>query len=336
MRGRIEHRPASPATVGSCGVRLALPAGSQPSRGELGRPRRSASSRIRARIPAELAADRLGDRHHRVRRRAAAARRRARAGCGAAARRRRVRACSSRAAITASASRSGRPGTIGRASSGRSAASARTCAGGVAVAEGELLGGVVGELAGLERRRRHQVLGRCRHPERDVGGAAGKVAALALGEPVDGLLRHPPPGRQLAAGDRQHPRGGLVELRLARDVDRLLRIAGRDQRPHAGVGAGQVAAAEALAEVLVDGVEQVGRCRRRRAGPRRCRRRSRCRSCRSARARTRAGRRSSARSRRGRCRRRCSAAAAPAAGSHGCRGSARSAAPRSRRGSRRA
>ena len=86
---------------------------------------------------------------------------------------------------------------------------------------------------------------------------AGRLAPLALDQPVDRLLRHPPPGRQLAAGDRQHPRGGLVELRLARDVDRLLRVAGRDQRPHPGVGADQVAGAERDAEELVDRVEQV-------------------------------------------------------------------------------
>ena len=36
----------------------------------------------------------------------------------------------------------------------------------------------------------------------------------------------------------------LVQLGLARDVDRLLRVAGRDQRPHAGVRAGDVAGAE--------------------------------------------------------------------------------------------
>ena len=41
------------------------------------------------------------------------------------------------------------------------------------------------------------------------------------------------------------PAGGLVQLGLARDVDRLLRVAGRDQRAHAGEGAGQVVAARA-------------------------------------------------------------------------------------------
>ena len=85
----------------------------------------------------------------------------------------------------------------------------------------------------------------------------GAAAALALDQAVDGLLRHPPPGGELAAGDRQHARRGLVQLRFARDVDRLARVAGRDQRPHAGVGADQVGLGERGAEELVDSVEQV-------------------------------------------------------------------------------
>ena len=55
----------------------------------------------------------------------------------------------------------------------------------------------------------------------------------------------------------EHPRGGLVQLGLARDVDRLARVAGRDQRPHAGVGAGEVGAAELGAEEGVRRLEEV-------------------------------------------------------------------------------
>ena len=86
--------------------------------------------------------------------------------------------------------------------------------------------------------------------ERDLVRAAGRLAHLPLDHPVDGHLGHPAPGRELPAGDREQPRTGLVELGPARDVDALLRVAGGDQRPHAGVGA--------------------ARCRRRRS---RCRRR---------------------------------------------------------------
>ena len=188
---------------------------------------------------------------------------------------------------TTSASRSGRPGTIGAASFGSSRASVEDRAGGVPVAEGEL-----GERLLADPVGRLQVLGARLHPERDLGRVAGRLAALALDQAVDGLLRHPPPGGQLAAGDRQHPGGGLVQLRLARDVDRLARVAGRDQRPHAGVGADQVRRAELGAEEVVDRVEQVLDVLDRRAAGGRCRPRSRCRWCRPGCARTRAGRRS--------------------------------------------
>ena len=153
------------------------------------------------------------------------------------------RACSARAAITASASRSGWPATIGcrqlRALAGeRRARAGRRGRSGRRAARCDLG-------ADLDALGRLEVLVGGRHPERDVGRAAGRLAPVALDQPVDGVLRHPPPGRELAAGDREHPGGGLIELGLARDVDRLLRVAGRDQRPHAGVGAGQVAAARA-------------------------------------------------------------------------------------------
>jgi hypothetical protein len=55
--------------------------------------------------------------------------------------------------------------------------------------------------------------------------AAGRLAPLALDDPVDRELRHPPPGGELAAGDRDEPGARLVQLGLARDVDRLLRVA---------------------------------------------------------------------------------------------------------------
>ena len=110
----------------------------------------------------------------------------------------------------------------------------------VAVAAGEALVGGLGHA--LDPR---QVAGVDRLAERDLVRAARRVARLALDQPVDGHLRHPPPRRQLAAGDGDHPARGLVELGLARDVDRLLRVAGGDQRPHAGVGAGDVRARRA-------------------------------------------------------------------------------------------
>ncbi len=122
----------------------------------------------------------------------------------------------------------------------------------VAVAARELLVGLLRHAGDLR-----QVAGVDGHAERDLVRAAGGVAALALHDPVDGHLRHPPPGRQLAARDRHHPAGGLVELGLAGDVDGLLRVAGRDQRPHARVGARDVARAQVGGEELVGGGEQV-------------------------------------------------------------------------------
>ena len=84
-----------------------------------------------------------------------------------------------------------------------------------------------------------------------------RLPPVALDDSVDDELRHPPPGGELAAGDRQHPRRGLVELGLARDVHRLLRVAGGDQRPHAGVGARDVVGGQLQLQVLVDRVQQV-------------------------------------------------------------------------------
>ena len=54
------------------------------------------------------------------------------------------------------------------------------------------------------------------------------------------------------------PLGGLVQLGLARDVDRLLRVAGRDQRPHAGEGARRARSGPSVVpKNVVDRVEQV-------------------------------------------------------------------------------
>ena len=96
-----------------------------------------------------------------------------------------------------------------------------------------------------------------RRAERDLLGPARRLPAVALDEPVDGQLRHPPPGRELAAGDRDHPARGLIQLGLARDVDRFAVVAARDQGTYARVCAGDVALAERDAEELVDGIEQV-------------------------------------------------------------------------------
>ena len=96
-----------------------------------------------------------------------------------------------------------------------------------------------------------------RLPERDLVRPTRRLASVALDEPIDGHLRHPPPRRQLAAGDRDQPARGLVQLGLARDVHRLARVTDRDQRPHAGVGAGQLLRAERRPEERVDRLEQV-------------------------------------------------------------------------------
>ena len=69
------------------------------------------------------------------------------------------------------------------------------------------------------------------------------------------------------------PRRGLIQLGLARDVHRLLRVAGGDQRTHAGERArSDRRGPSAVAEELVDGLEQVvdvlaAAARRARASP---------------------------------------------------------------------
>ena len=149
-----------------------------------------------------------------------------------------LRACSRRAAWTTSARRSAAPGhdRLGElAALGRHR---EDVVGGVAVAAREVLVGLLRDA--LDAR---QLGGVDRLAERDLVRAARRVAGLALDEAVDGHLRHPPPGGELAAGDRDHPARRLVQLGLARDVDGLLRVAGGDQRPHARVGAGDVVGA---------------------------------------------------------------------------------------------
>ena len=213
-------------------------AGSRPSRGDpVPRPRPPAV--ISRRAPAELLPERSATARTGPRR-AARRPRPGRAGCAAAARRRPSAPARARAAITTSASRSGWPGTIGSASSGRSRAEVEDRARRVAVAEGELVGAPSGRSTLVSRSSARAAI-----PSGMSSVRHGRLAAVALDDPVDDLRRHPPQGGQLAAGDRQHPRRGLVELGAARDVDGLLRVAGRDQRPHAGVGAGQLIGADA-------------------------------------------------------------------------------------------
>ena len=175
--------------------------------------------------PAELAREHVGDA---LDRELQLARRAAPGACGAAARRR----CCAPARCAPPAP----PRPAGRAGRERSAGPARRAlgrqrehlVGGVAVAGGQRRVGLRGHA--LHAR---QLLHGDRLPERDLVGAAGSVARVALDEAVDGHLRHPPPGRELAPGDRDHAAGGLIQLGLARDVHRLLRVAGRDQRTHA-------------------------------------------------------------------------------------------------------
>jgi hypothetical protein len=77
---------------------------------------------------------------------------------------------------------------------------------GVAVAKGELLDRAAGQVAAFELSGHLEVLRARRHAEWDLRGPARRFAPLALDQPVHRLLRHPPPGGELAAGDREHPR----------------------------------------------------------------------------------------------------------------------------------
>jgi hypothetical protein len=81
---------------------------------------------------------------------------------------------------------------------------------GVAVAGGKVCPGVRLD-AGQDR----QVVRARGQADRDALGAAGGVAALALDDAVHSQLRHPTPGGELAAGDRDEAGARLVDLRPA-------------------------------------------------------------------------------------------------------------------------
>ncbi len=81
-------------------------------------------------------------------------------------------------------------GTIASASSGATASTPRA----MPVPAHELLARPL--------RRGDQVGRGDGHPERQLVRDAARVVAVALDDPVDGLLGHPPPGRELAARDR--------------------------------------------------------------------------------------------------------------------------------------
>ena len=240
-RGCRRRFPRQPPRRGTPAPRAAAAPSSQPSSGAIAL--RDPLSDVRRR-------------EHRARRQ------QARAACGAAARRRRCAPARGARRGRASASRSGGPSsTIGCASSPRSAATREH----VARARGR--SGRRGARRRPRARPRRAAARRPRPPARAGSRAFGRARrGLALDDPVDGHLRHPPPRRQLAAGDRDHPAGGLVELGLARDVDGLLRVAGRDQRPHAGVGAGDVATRSATCRRTRWSRRAGTRCRRRPAG----------------------------------------------------------------------
>ena len=100
--------------------------------------------------------------------------------------------------------------------------------------------------------------GRSGMAEWDLVGAAGRLAALALDDPVDSQLGHPPPGGELAAGDRYE---AGARSRIARPCARCPRdffgspveISGRTP----GVGAGEVVRRQLGTKERVDSLEQV-------------------------------------------------------------------------------
>jgi len=73
-------------------------------------------------------------------------------------------------------------------------------AGGVAVAEGSWSGAPSGRAIRLSRSSSEASI-----PSWISASAAGRLAAVALDQAIDDLLRHPPPGRQFAAGDLSIP-----------------------------------------------------------------------------------------------------------------------------------
>ena len=258
-QGHAASSGAAPGAVGDgssgprSGTGTGAAAGTMPS-ARASSSQSSSSARMRGVVPAELSAHRPrdGDRALAHPARAAGARRAAPGGSGAAARRRPTRPARGRTAKAASATMSGRSGEIRRASAGSAAAmfdhaGARRGRSGPRGARGSRRPprrlGQRGRVHGLA--------------ELDLVRPAGRLAALALHDPVHRQLRHPAPGGELPAGDRHEPRARLVQLGLARDVHGLLRVPGRDQRPHARVRAGEVAGAELGAEEPVHGLEEV-------------------------------------------------------------------------------
>ena len=111
-----------------------------------------------------------------------------------------LRACSWRAASATSASRSGRPGDDRLGQLAALSRQREHLVGGIPVARGQRGVGLLGHA--LDAR---QLIDGDRLSERDLVRAAGGVAGVALDDPIDGHLRHPPPGGELAAGDRDHP-----------------------------------------------------------------------------------------------------------------------------------
>ena len=126
-----------------------------------------------------------------------------------------LRACSQRAAITTSAITSGSPATIRPSKLWPVHDQREDLVSPEPIACRERHLGRLGESL-----RRGKVLDRDGLPKRNLGSAARGVAGVALHEPIDDHLGHPPPRRELATGDRDHAAGGLIQLGLARDVNR--------------------------------------------------------------------------------------------------------------------
>ena len=121
----------------------------------------------------------------------------------------------------------------------------------------------------VARERRPGERGRRRGAARQrhlAGARAREAARIARGaervdDAIDHRLRHQPVGGELAARDRDEPRGGAEHLLLARHGGgRHRRLAARrDQRPEAGERAHHVGGYQARrGEVVVHRVEQVG------------------------------------------------------------------------------
>ncbi len=219
-RSCADHDPLRARLVGEA-RRLSGDSGAHPSRA----PSRRVAATRRATSPRSQQHSRAASRPSRVRRSSTSPT---------------DEACSATAANRASASRSGCPGDDRPRQRRVGGGQLQHLSRGEPVAAGERRVRLLGD-PGDPR----QVLGVGRRPERNLLGAARRLAPVAGDEPVDGKLGHPPPGRQLAAGDRDHPAGGLEQLLPAGDVDRAATVAAGDQRPDAGVGPGEIGAAQA-------------------------------------------------------------------------------------------